>query len=347
MTRKLLFVAVVLVLVLCAANVSLQAQSNPNCTTWLTPAWQQWYSYQGCPPDYLQYQVIGPWLVLCQVQNPNCAPAPESMCPECERLRQQNRQPGASSPISLATGDTYIKQTDVNIPGLGGGLKLVRTWNSIWPSTQSAFQVGMFGPNWRSTYEERVFAGSDGYIKYARSNGNFWSFGYSGGMWAPAAPANATATLAQGSTYWSLTFQDGEQRQYNFNSGSLTAIIDRNGNTTSLSYDATNRLTTVTDAASRTLTFSYGNSSYPNQVTGVSSSVGLSLTYAYDSQGRLSQVTYPDSTTITLNYNSQSLITSVTDQNNKVLESHTYDSNGRGLTGSQANGVNAVTITYH
>ncbi len=252
----------------------------------------------------------------------------------------------AGHPINLATGNTYIQQTDLKIPGLASGLSLARTWNSKWPSTQIAFQVGLFGPNWRSTYEERVFVGSDNYIKYARADGSFWSFGFSSyGSYQLAAPQNTTATLATGSAYWTLTFQNGEQRRFDNTSGSLIAIIDRNGNTTQLTYDALNRLVTVTDPASRHLYFTYGSSS-SYLVTGVSSDVGLTLSYSYDTQNRLSQVTNPDLTTLTFTYDSQSRITSVTDSNGKILESHTYDGNGRGLTSSRALGVDAVTITY-
>jgi len=151
--------------------------------------------------------------------------------------------------------------------------------------------------------------------------------------------------LTTGSAYWTLTFQNGEQRRFDNTSGSLTAVIDRNGNTTQLSYDGLNRLVTVTDPASRTLTFTYlSPSSY--LVTGVSSSVGISLTYAYDTQNRLSQVTNPDLTTLTFAYDSQSRITSVTDSSGKVLESHTYDGSSRGLTSSRALGVEAVTLSY-
>jgi YD repeat-containing protein len=277
----------------------------------------------------------------CWVLNSLC-PAPagpqENACGPCQKGQ-------TSSPISLASGNTYIEENDIRVPGLGGGLTLVRIWNSIWPSTQTALQIGMFGPNWRSNFEESVFVGADHYMKYARGDGGFWSFGYNGQAYVPVSPGNITATLVQGSGYWTLTLQSGEQRIFDgTTTGKLTEIIDRNGNTTQLSYDSLGRLVTVTDPASRHLYFSYAGSGA--LVTGVTSDVNLSLSYSYDNQGRLIQYTKNDGTTVSFQYDSNSLISLVTDQNGKVLESHTYDSNGRGLTGSRANGVDAVTISY-
>jgi YD repeat-containing protein len=163
----------------------------------------------------------------------------------------------------------------------------------------------------------------------------------------PVAPANVAASLFQGSTAWILTFPNGEQRTFDATSGNLLSISDRNGNTTQLTYDASNRLLTVTDPASRHLYFSYATpSSY--LVTSVSSDVGISLVYSYDGQGRLIQYLKPDRTTVSFQYNDPNpvLITAVLDQNSKVLEAHTYDTHGRGLTSSRAGGAEAVTITY-
>jgi YD repeat-containing protein len=278
----------------------------------------------------------------CKMRNAACPPfaAPQEVCLACALA-------AAGFPIDLATGNTYIVETDIRIPGLGGGTNLVRTWNSAWPSTQSALQIGLFGPNWRSNFEERIFVGSDHYVKYGRGDGSFWSFGHNlnTGNWSLAAPANVSASLVLGSTYWTITFQNGEQRLFSVATGKLASIIDRNGNATQLTYDSLGRLATVTDPVSRHLTFSYGSgSSY--LVTGVTSDAGPSLSYSYDTQGRLSVVTMPDLSTLTFQYNSQSLITSVTDSNGKILEAHTYDSSARGLTSTRANGVDAVTISY-
>lgn len=336
------------------------AQVGSSCTDWAysggTSLWSDGV-YSPLPLGVFGCVGIpGAFAVVCKIFNYTCPPAdagPET-CPTCAAAAAAaagaaGAAGGGGGGLSLASGNSFIAQADLKIPGLGGGLALVRTWNSLWPATQSAFQVGLFGPNWRSNFEERVFLGADNYMKYARGDGSFWSFGYGGAGnvagWSVAAPANTVATLAQGPSYWTVTFQSGEQRLFDNTSGNLISIIDRNGNTTQLTYDSVGRLTTVTDPASRQLTFSYANGS-SLLVVGVTSSTGQSLSYAYDTHGRLTQVTNPDTTYYTFQYNSQSLISSVTDQNGKILEAHTYDSGGRGLTSSRANGVGAITVSY-
>jgi YD repeat-containing protein len=327
------------------------AQVGNNCTDWAnsgsTSLWPDG-QYSPLPPGVFDCVGIqGAFEVVCRIPNFLCPPAASQQ--ETCGCNTSQSVPGGGSPISLVSGNTFIVETDLRIPGLGGGLTLSRDWNSLWPPTQTAYQVGLFGPNWRSNFEERVFLGADNYMKYARRDGTFWSFGWGGAGnvpgWSVAAPANQAATLVQGPSYWTITFQNGEQRLFDNTSGKLISIIDRNGNTTQLTYDAVGRLTTVTDPASRQLNFSYANGS-SLLVVGVTSSTGMSSSYSYDAQGRLIQVTNPDTTFYTFQYNSQSLISSVTDQNGKILEAHTYDSSGRGLTSSRANGVEAVTISY-
>ena len=109
--------------------------------------------------------------------------------------------------------------------------------------------------------------------------------------------------------------------------------------------DASNRLITVIDPASRHLSFTHVSPS-SNLVSSVTSDAGITLSYAYDGQGRLTQVTKTDNTTISFQYDANSNLTTVLDTSGKVLESHTYDVLHRGLTSSRANGVDAVTVTY-
>jgi len=334
--KKIFYLVFAVTILQCVFSVKSAAQSNNQCI-----AQYQFFCRDRLVPGSV-CSTEGPCLAVCSVPTDACAPRPA--CPTCN--------PVAGHPIDLTTGDTYITQADVGIPGLGGGLTLVRTWNSVSPGAETGSTVGLFGPGWRSNFEESVFVGSDHYMKYARGNGGFWSFGFTGQLndvmsFGLAGPANQSATLVLGTSNWTLTFQNGEQRVYDGTSGNLLSITDRNGNTTQLSYDASYRLVTVTDPASRHLYFSYASpTSY--LVTAVTSDVGVSLSYSYDAQGRLVQYTKPDHTTVSFQYNDTNpiLITAVLDSNGKVLESHTYDSLGRGLTSSRAGGVEAVTVTY-
>jgi YD repeat-containing protein len=335
MTKKIFLGLFILVALECVSNLPVAAQ-NP-CWTQVSCGYYSFYS-GGCAPIPVggEFGCISSGTVGrdCYANNTKCPPLKRSKCEVCGK------------PISLSDGDTYIEQVDLKILGVGGGLTLARTWNSVWPSADAGPQIGLFGPNWRSTFEERMFVGSDHFTKYVRSDGDYWSFGLNdSGSLSPAAPANSSATLTQDQVHWTLTFPSGEIRIFDYTTGNLLYIADRNGNTTQLSYDSSNRLVTVTDPASRHLYFGYASTS-SFLVTSVTSDFGISLSYAYDAQGRLSQVTKPDSTTVSFTYNSQSLITAVTDSAGKILESHTYDPNGRGLTSSRASGVEALTVTY-
>jgi len=254
-------------------------------------------------------------------------------------------------PIDFATGNTYVIQSDLSIPGLGGGLSLTRTWNSMLPSIQNTIS-GMFGMNWRSTYEERlIFQSPDKYLKYARSDGSVWSYGVksddSSVVYQTAAPASDVSTITTTTTdpNYTLLTKSGEKRIFDGTTGQLMSISDRNGNTTTLGYDSTHRLTTVTDPAGRHLYFAFASPT-STTVSGVTSDVGITLSYSYDAQGRLAQVTNPDATTISFEYDPLSKITAVRDSEGKILESHTYDEVGRGFSGSRANGIDSVTVTY-
>jgi YD repeat-containing protein len=205
----------------------------------------------------------------------------------------------------------------------------------------------MFGSGWISTYDESVYLGGDGFVKYSRADGTIWSFGFAGQSpltYLVMTPASADASLLFDGTTWTLTFKNSEKRTFSGATGKLLTISDRNGNTTQVSYDTSNRLATVTDAAARHLYFAYSGTG--SLVTGITSDAGVSTSYFYDTQGRLSQITRPDLTTLTFQYDANSRITAVLDAQSKVLESHTYDSLGRGLTSSGALGVDALTVSY-
>jgi YD repeat-containing protein len=284
--------------------------------------------------------------VYWQVRTYACAVPPkdpESTCTACEV------QAKGGGPINFTTGDTYIMQTDVSVPGLGGGLQLTRTWNSILPAPQKAYG-GMFGRNWRTNLEQRlIYSSPDHYVRMTQSDGAVWSFvtetASNTVVYRTIAPGNKLTRITSGDTVYSVAEKDGTKKLFSSFTGLLTSIIDRNGNADQLTYDSANRLTTVTDAAQRHLYFSYPDNT-STLVATVTSDVGISLSYTYDAQGQLIKVTKPDNTAVSFDYDANSMITAVRDNDGKILEAHTYDANGRGLTSTRANGVESITVTY-
>jgi hypothetical protein len=172
---------------------------------------------------------LGLWRCKARAARPECAPQLPTRCLAC------------GEPIDLTSGNTYIDQTDVALPGLGGGLMLSRTWNSRWALWASGAPIpgGMFGRNWRSTYDEAMFSYKEG-MGYARADGTIWFFAYGGNEWPLMAPANGGAVLKSGDPicgatgmcsdmHWIITFKNGEQRVFDITSGFLLSITDRNG----------------------------------------------------------------------------------------------------------------------
>jgi RHS repeat-associated protein len=274
------------------------------------------------------------------------------VCDQCENDAGQPLESAAGEPINLTNGNVYIKQDDYVLPGLSGGITLNRTWNSLWRSTPhgSIPQARMFGDSWTSSYEDCLLFIDSQTVDYFRGDGNKARFRFDvsiagTNVYVITAPIDRRLSLYFdiANNTWSLEFNGSFK---NFDSlGRLISVQDRNRNFTTLTYSQ-NRLTQITDAASRQITFTYGDLQNPNQVTAVGDVVGTIAMYNYDTSGRLVQVTYADGAFNRFNYDANSFILSVTDTDSKVLESHTYDQYGRGLTSARAGGVESFSVSY-
>jgi len=278
------------------------------------------------------------------------ASAQLSVQPPADPGPSGNCENTGGAPINLSTGNVWICETDYSLPGLSGGLQLTRTWNGMWQNVAPPAVAGIFGHSWQTNFEERLFFPDANSITYYRGDGSSWVFGLNGAVsaqyWSVVSPATGVnARLSNSANQYSLTLPDGTQRVFS-QSGLLLAMVDRNGNQTTLTYDGANRLSGVTDPAGRSITFSYSDANNPSEATTVRDSVGVIANYTYDTSSRLVQVTYADGSSLNFAYGSNSVITSVTDGQGKVLEAHTYDAAGRGLTSSRAGGADLVTVNF-
>jgi RHS repeat-associated protein len=274
--------------------------------------------------------------------------------PRPEMGPAKNCDQAVGQPINLANGNVWVSEADYSLPGLGGGIGLVRTWNSLWEINDPVELSGTFGNSWRSNYDERLVfpsgtAGTEP-VRYWRGDGSVWYFDPTASTGVPvyvvSSPANRHVVLTSDptQTVFTMTFEDGTKEVFN-SAGYLTAISDRNSNQTTISYDAASRISSVTDPAGRVLSFNYPASG-ARQVQSIQDAVGVAATYSYDAAAHLTKVAYPDGSFLQMQYDVQDLLLSVTDAAGKVLEDHTYDYSRRGLTSERANGVDFVAVTY-
>lgn len=99
-------------------------------------------------------------------------------------------------------------------------------------------------------------------------------------------------------TSYELRFASGTTHVYGLSDGAtvaprrvfLTKIVDPQGNALTLNYDASFRLTSLTDATGRNTTFSYTNAD-PLKVTRITDPFGRHADLSYDGAGRLASIT--------------------------------------------------------
>lgn len=140
-------------------------------------------------------------------------------------------------------------------------------------------------------------------------------------------------------------FKDGAK--INFNAQGLeTSLLDRNGNATSYSYDASGRLVSIADPAGLVTAFAYTGS----LLSSTTVPAGRTSTFQYDAGGNLTKITFPDGSFKSFGYDSRHLMTSETNERGLVVRRE-YDSVGRLVRatlpdGSVRSATNAQSVGF-
>ncbi len=248
-------------------------------------------------------------------------------------------------PVNYATGIKLETSTDIAFGGARGGLTLTRYYTSD-NSGQALF--GRFGRGTRDNYEVTLtgswsVGGSGRVIMPDEQTGRLFSYARTKSDGTRV--FTTTSTISQlGDVVRRLTdgtleyrYVDGSVMRFDAG-GRMTAIADRNGNATTLTYTGS-QLTRVTDAVGRSIILSYDPVS--GFVSSVSDPLGRIWTYTYGSFGGiggfLTAVTDPLGNKTSYAYDNARL-TSVTDSLGYVVKRVTYDSNGRVIRQQFADG---------
>jgi RHS repeat-associated protein len=249
-----------------------------------------------------------------------------------------NCKGAVGSPINVSNGNMYLQQSDYQLPSIGPGLSIARTYNS------NSQRVGLFGRGWSSAYDESILAYDSNFLRFNHAGGRAIYFGRPSGSSGALSDliGDVHEQVTQGGSGFTLTMKDGSSEQFN-SAGKLLSMTDRIGNTTSLTYGANGFLASVTDPFGRVLTV---NTNANGQVTSISDSLGTIATYTYGGSNELLSVNYADNSAFNFAYDGSFHLTTVTDGSGNIVESHTYDSQGRAITSEKQGGVDHYSLNY-
>lgn len=217
-------------------------------------------------------------------------------------------------PINVATGNMWLQQADYALPGAGERIRIFRTYNSV--STRN----GLFGRGWSSDYDEAIEVYDNNNLRLHLGTGQAVYFYSSGGSAFSPMQTDFRGTIVKNvDNTFTLTLKEGSVHRFS-SAGKLLSLTDRNGNQTTLAYNANNKLASVTDSCGRVLTFTidpiYG------YATSIQDTLGTIATYTYGTGAVLTAVEYPDGSKYQFSY--------VSSANGQVISQVAGDLSGHG-----------------
>ncbi|MBN1489882.1 MAG: hypothetical protein JXA69_08195 [Phycisphaerae bacterium] len=250
---------------------------------------------------------------------------------------QEEWQGLSDDPVNTATGNFFLKETDLSIASRDAPLIFSRYYNS------ADSYNGPLGPGWTHSYNIILtdLGSQQVSVRWGDGRTDYWQEGGEGGYEALVAGLYDTL-VKNGDNTWTVNRKNLDV--YHFDAGGrLVSVVDRNSNVTGLAYsDGTHpgRVTDITDPAGRTLSLAYDASGQLDSLTDFASPPRV-VHYIYTS-GRLTQVTDLLGNPISYSYDANGYLESVTDQRGVQTVFNVYDTEGRAT--EQRDGNNNLTL---
>lgn len=223
--------------------------------------------------------------------------------------------------VSLNLVDTPISYR----PPKGPAINFTLTYNQRDAYQPANFTYFNFGPkwtlNWLAYVQDDPANPGGSVMRYVAGGGVELQSGYIAGTGAFASmPSDSSVLVRTSETSYERRLRDGSKEVYAQPDGAtyaprrifLTQVVDRRGNAVSLTYDAQQRLTAVTDALGKRTTLSYGNAGNPLLVTQIADPFGRTAQIGYDASGRLSDITDAIGMKSSFNYDAGTFINAMT-----------------------------------
>ena len=261
--------------------------------------------------------------------NPSCGCAACGCAPSGSRIPVSQRSDTGTS-VSRTEGN-LIEPMPISTTQSAGGqtINLEAIYNSYNADGSRAAVDTVMGYGWTHSYNIFLFTQFGAMFRYD-GMGRVTKYGLGPGGTFIAANGYFETLVKNSSSTFTLTQKD--QTVYTFTTVAgtsfsvagpvwrLTQIVDRNGNTTTLTYTGGN-LTGVTDTYGRTVTFTYNAQ---HKVASTTDPARRVTTFQYDSTGhKLTQITDPNGNSIQYTYNSLYQLTGKTDKAGRTF-TYTY-----------------------
>ena len=244
-------------------------------------------------------------------------------------------------PVNTATGNMWLEQSDYQLPSVVESITIQRTYNSMNQSN------GLFGLGWTSNYDVALLNPNQSYVQLKLPDGQSVLFRRENNQYFSTNPHFHGSLVKNADNTLRVTLKDG--RTYHFGAtGRFDAVLDRNGNQTTLNYNVNGVLIGVTDQFNRTLTVSLNGNGFVSQI---SDTIGFVASYQYDDNmpNVLKTITYNDGSKYQFEYTTisgKTYLTTVKDALDNVLETHAYDSSGRATTSERHGGQERFVLDY-
>ncbi|MCP1456107.1 RHS repeat-associated core domain-containing protein [Pseudomonas kilonensis] len=256
-----------------------------------------------------------------------------------------NQSPGGASsdkgePVDTSTGLFTYSHTDLTIADTLP-LTLTRTYLSedtrsraFGVGTNHVYDIFMVGDTSPWTYQDLILSNGERIHFNRISSGTSYGDAVYQHNGSPLDRfQGATISWVNGTWPWLLKLKDGSKMWFpdaenntRLQNAAMTQVMDRFGNTITLTRDSRNNLQRATSPNGHWISFTYDSS---DRITQANDNMGRTVSYTYDSNGNLWTVTDANGGVETYTYDSSHQMLTITRPNGNVLLSNSYDANGR------------------
>lgn len=252
--------------------------------------------------------------------------------------------------VNTQTGNLLFKETDLDAPGVGLPLSIMRYYNSM-PEPLGRGRNSAMGNNWSLNY------GADIHKELVRDAGltsarirmpsGYSAFFANNGTATLAPPMGMRGAQMGAALTSALTSAESRSVMEFGQSGMLTAVRDRFGNRITTQYAPNDQTLSITDTAGRRVSFGYSSSDYlTGRVRTITDWAGRQAKYTYDEKDNLWMSTDLAGKTTRYGYDAQNRLSSVTNARGHTT-SIGYDANGRVSLVHQAPNTYSSGFTYN